>query len=192
MDSFTVSDIIPAAPDRIFSAWLSADEHAAFTGQPATSEPSPGGRFTAWGDYIEGTTLELEPSRRILQSWRTTEFPSEAESSLVEILLEETEGGTRLTLTHSRIPEGQGKDYLSGWKEYYFEPLKRHFGPKAEAKAGLKATAAKHKAKQAAKKTAPKRKPVKKIKAKAKAARKAPKKKAAKKKPVRRAAKRRR
>ena len=62
-----------------------------------------------------------------MQSWRTTEFPDGAEDSRLELRLSVAEGGTRLTLTHSAIPEGQGEQYRDGWKEYYFEPMVEYF-----------------------------------------------------------------
>jgi uncharacterized protein YndB with AHSA1/START domain len=44
-----------------------------------------GGRFTAGGVYMQGATLELDPPRKIVQSWRTTEFPEEAPDSRLEV-----------------------------------------------------------------------------------------------------------
>jgi activator of HSP90 ATPase len=62
-----------------------------------------------------------------VQSWRTSDFPEESEDSRLEILLEEAEGGTKLTLIHTQIPEGQGEEYRRGWEEFYFEPLSQYF-----------------------------------------------------------------
>jgi hypothetical protein len=45
----------------------------------------------------------------------------------VEVLLEEVEGGTRLTLTHSDMPEDQIESYRQGWEEFYFLPMQKHF-----------------------------------------------------------------
>jgi hypothetical protein len=45
----------------------------------------------------------------------------------VEILFEETStGGTKLTIHHSNIPEGQ-PDYEDGWKKHYFTPMAQFF-----------------------------------------------------------------
>ncbi len=72
-------------------------------------------------------TQVLEPNHRIVQSWRTTEFPPESPDSRLELILEEVEGGTKLTLRHSNIPEGQGQMYKDGWVEWYFEPMQAYF-----------------------------------------------------------------
>jgi activator of HSP90 ATPase len=45
----------------------------------------------------------------------------------VEILLERMKDGTRLTLRHSNIPEGQAESYKQGWEDFYFKPMKEYF-----------------------------------------------------------------
>jgi activator of HSP90 ATPase len=77
-----------------------------------------------------GKNLELEPPRRILQSWRTTEFPEGAPDSMLEILIEPDGDGSKLTLIHTEIPEGQSEDYKQGWKDYYFALMKAYFSHK--------------------------------------------------------------
>jgi uncharacterized protein YndB with AHSA1/START domain len=126
-ESIQVSGVIRAPPDRIYEAWLDSAEHSAMTGGRATIDANVGGRFTAWDGYIEGATLELEPGRRIVQRWRTTEFPADAADSLVEIRLEPLEDGTRIIFLHSEIPEGQRTRYEQNWREHYLDPMDRYF-----------------------------------------------------------------
>ena len=126
-DSFSVSDVIPAPPERIYSAWLDAAAHTAFTGEEATFEPYVGGRHTAFGGYSEGTNLELLPGRRIVQSWRAKDFPEGSPDSRLEVTLEETVGGTVVTILHSELPSGQSERYRDGWVKFYLEPLKTFF-----------------------------------------------------------------
>jgi activator of HSP90 ATPase len=126
-DSFEISIVLAAPAQRVYQAWLSSDEHSAMTGGATKIDPSVGGTFNAWDGYITGTTLELEPYRRIVQSWRTVEFPADAPDSRLEILLEEQPDGTCLTLKHSEIPAGQGSAYESGWVDNYFDPMKDYF-----------------------------------------------------------------
>ncbi len=126
-ESIEVSTHLPASPKRIYEAWLSSQEHSAFTGGTAVIDPKIGGKHTAWDDYIQGTTIELEPYRRIVQTWRTSEFPPDSPDSRLEVWLEKVKGGTQLTLRHTNIPDGQGKSYESGWAENYFEPMRKYF-----------------------------------------------------------------
>jgi len=46
------------------------------------------------------------------------------------VLLEEASGGTRITLVHNEIPEGQGQQYKDGWRDFYFKPMKKYFAGK--------------------------------------------------------------
>jgi steroid delta-isomerase-like uncharacterized protein len=127
-DSLAMSITLPATLEQVYTAWLSTEKHSAFTGSPAAVDAKVGGAFTAWDGYIGGTTLALEPYRRIVQAWRTTEFPDDAPDSRLEILIEPAEGGTRLTLDHTGIPIGQADDYRQGWEDFYFGPLAAYFG----------------------------------------------------------------
>jgi len=86
-----------------------------------------GGAFSAWDGYIFGSTLDLTPNQRIVQAWRTSEFPDEAPDSHVEILLEEMDGGTKITIIHSDMPDGQVDSYRQGWDDFYFKPMKKFF-----------------------------------------------------------------
>jgi uncharacterized protein YndB with AHSA1/START domain len=126
-ESILISEVIPASPQRIFSAWMDSAEHSAFTGDEATVVPKVGGEHRAAGGYIQGRTLELNEGSRIVQSWRTTEFPPESPDSRVEITLEPTLGGTLVTLLHTDIPVGQGDRYRQSWNDYYLTRLKTYF-----------------------------------------------------------------
>jgi activator of HSP90 ATPase len=126
-NGFTMSAVIPATASEIYSAWMSSDGHTAMTGSPANVDGKVGGKFTAWDGYIFGSTLELEPDQRIVQAWRTSEFPDDALDSHLEILFEEVAAGTEVTLTHSDMPEDQVHSYRQGWEDFYFKPMKEYF-----------------------------------------------------------------
>ena len=128
LETIQCATVLRVSAEQLYHAWLDSAVHSSFTGSPAQIDPQMGGRFTAWDSYIEGVTLEMEPYRRILQSWRTSEFPPGSADSRLEILLEEAGAGqTRITLLHSEIPAGQGQSYLQGWEEFYFQPMQEYF-----------------------------------------------------------------
>jgi activator of HSP90 ATPase len=126
-NGFSISALIPAKAAEIYAAWMSTAGHTAMTGSPADVDGKAGGKFTAWEGYIFGSTLELEPGQRIVQAWRTTEFPAGAPDSHLEIMLEEVAEGTKITLTHSDLPEDQVDSYRQGWEDFYFKPMKEFF-----------------------------------------------------------------
>lgn len=127
MEKLTISVDLPVQKEVLFHAWLDSAEHSSFTGSEAVIDPTIEGSFTAWEGYISGKTLELDPPNMILQSWRTTEFADSDADSKLEILFESISNGTRLTLFHTDIPEGQGDMYKEGWEEYYFKPMLEYF-----------------------------------------------------------------
>lgn len=116
------------APKILYEGWLNSKVHSAFTGGQAKINPKIGFKYSAWDDYISGAIQELEPNKRILQTWRTTEFKPDDEDSMLEIILEDdSKGGTKLTLNHWNLPEGSKEGYTKGWKEFYFKPMKKYF-----------------------------------------------------------------
>lgn len=127
MDRFEIQCRLPVEASELYEAWLNSEQHSAFTGGIAAIEPVVGSRFTAWDGYITGVIEELEEGSRILQRWRTTEFPDGADDSMLECVFEASEGETTLILRHWNIPEGQGKQYESGWEEHYFSPMREYF-----------------------------------------------------------------
>ncbi|MBZ0115635.1 MAG: SRPBCC domain-containing protein [Sandaracinaceae bacterium] len=122
---------LPATAEAVFDAWIDGEAHGAMTGAGATSDPKAGGRFTAWDGYIEGTHVELVRPRRIVQRWRTSQFPDDAPDSILEIELTPKGSQVELHMVHRDIPDGQGADYEQGWSDHYFEPMREHFGDRS-------------------------------------------------------------
>ena len=121
-------EIFDAAPMDVYEALVEPRLHAAFTGSPVTGDPVEGSAFTAWDGYIRGTHERLVPGARIVQAWRTTEFPAAHADSRLEIELRPVAGGkTRLRLTHTGVPQKQAKQYETGWVDHYWAPLRQYF-----------------------------------------------------------------
>jgi uncharacterized protein YndB with AHSA1/START domain len=134
-DSFQLEMIVAAEPQRVFSAWMDSREHAAFTGGgEAVVEPWAGGRFIAWDGYIHGILLGVDEGRRIVQTWRTSEFPPEARDSRLVVEFEAARGGTRVVIKHSDLPSSHVKKYEKGWTEHYLKALARYFAKGARQK----------------------------------------------------------
>ncbi len=119
--------LIGAAPLEVYEAYVDPKQHAAFTGQAATGSPRVGGKFTAGDGYISGKYVELQKGKKIVHLWSTTEWPEGYPQSRMEIRLRPKGEQTELTMVHSKVPKEQLEYYAEGWKEYYWEPLKKHF-----------------------------------------------------------------
>jgi activator of HSP90 ATPase len=127
MDSFELTCVFPVSASYLYDAWLDSEKHSMFTGGMAAIEAKIDSYFTAWDGYITGKIITMEPAKRILQHWRTTEFPGDAENSLLDLTFEDKGDNCLLTLRHSKIPEGQGSKYEEGWNSHYFEPMNKYF-----------------------------------------------------------------
>jgi uncharacterized protein YndB with AHSA1/START domain len=131
-ETVLVSEVIFATRERLYKAWLDSDEHSAFTADKAEIEPVVGGAHSTFSGYASGQVLALEPNRRIIQSWRTSEFPDGAPDSRLEVTFEDTLGGTLITVLHTGIPSGQSDQYRDAWLRFYFAPMKSYFGKESD------------------------------------------------------------
>ena len=89
-------------------------------------DPQPGGVFqveVSPGNIARGEYTEIVPFRRVAFTWGwSSPRPDLAVlrpgASLVEIELEPRDGGTRLRLRHSRLPEGLPPIHAERWSVY--------------------------------------------------------------------------
>src|SRR5262245_61239921 len=121
-ETLALSAIVATTPADLYAAWLDSDRHSAMTGGRAQVDAKVGGLYSAWDGYIEGAILDLQPGLRIVQSWRAADFPRGAPPSRLEITLLAVAAGTRFTLAHTGIPDGQGSKYEAGWEKFYLSP----------------------------------------------------------------------
>ena len=116
---------LPVSPKRIYDILMDEKKHSEFTGALAKIENKVGGKFSAWDGYAAGENLELTPGKKIVQSWRASDWP-DGEVSQAAFLLKEIPEGTELTFTHKNVPAGFEKDIEQGWKDYYWKPLAKY------------------------------------------------------------------
>jgi activator of HSP90 ATPase len=116
-----------ASPKDVYRAFLNSKSHAKITGGPAKISARVEAEFSAWDGYIVGKNIALEEDKKIVQSWRTVEFPAKAPDSLLELIFEEEDGGTRIRLTQTGLPKSQAKNYELGWTQFYWGPMQKYF-----------------------------------------------------------------
>src|SRR5712692_832388 len=78
METRTITQevFLNALPHEVFEAFMDPKQHAEFTGAPAEIERKRGGRLSAYGGHLSGTTLEIDQDRRIVQDWRGDKWPA--------------------------------------------------------------------------------------------------------------------
>ena len=104
---------------------MSSKKFSAFTGDAAEISSEPGGSFTGFGGRIVGRNIELIPSKRIVQAWRSTTWESGV-YSIVRFELQGEGSETRLIMDHTGFPDDQREHLESGWNMRYWEPLKKY------------------------------------------------------------------
>lgn len=113
-----------ASPREIFEMLVDAKKHSRFTGSAVKISRKVGDAFSAYDGYIEGRNLEIVPGKKIVQSWRGSDFP-EGHYSVACFELKPKNGGTELTFTQNDVPAALFADIQKGWKDYYWEPMKQ-------------------------------------------------------------------
>jgi activator of HSP90 ATPase len=118
---------LKGSPQRVYEALLDSKQFSAFTGAPAEIHREAGGTFSCFGGVIVGRNVELVPSRRIVQAWRSGGWP-DGFYSIVKFELTQQGSGTRLVMDHWGFPDGRREHLAAGWKEHYWEPLAKYLG----------------------------------------------------------------
>ncbi len=92
--------------------------------KPAEISREVGGAFALFGGYITGRHVELVPSERIVQAWRTGSWPPGL-YSIAKFELMEQGAGSKIVFDHTGFPKGDAESLASGWKAHYWEPLQK-------------------------------------------------------------------
>jgi activator of HSP90 ATPase len=110
-------------PHEVYEALMDEKKHAAFTGGKAKVSRKVRGKFSLWGGDIEGKNLELVQDKKIVQSWRYSDWENGVYSTAT-FVLEEIDKGTHLTFTQTNVPDEHFEEIKQGWKDYYWKPMK--------------------------------------------------------------------
>jgi len=136
METKTVTHevFLNSTPQEVFEAYLDEKQHTEFTGAPASIERKAGGRFTAHGAHLSGTTQEIEQGRRIVQAWRAENWPAGHFSQLTLTFTPIYNGrGTQLSLVQTGVPADQYESINSGWRTHYWNKLGEYLRAKKVA-----------------------------------------------------------
>jgi activator of HSP90 ATPase len=113
-----------ASPHDVYEMLMNATQHSHFTGASARISRKVGGAFSVYDGYATGKNLTLIKDKKIVQTWRTTEW-EEGHYSTVEFLLSPSRRGCILTFTQKDVPLDQYAALQQGWKDYYWTPMKK-------------------------------------------------------------------
>ncbi|HEY5318513.1 MAG TPA: metalloregulator ArsR/SmtB family transcription factor [Solirubrobacteraceae bacterium] len=114
---------IKTTPERLWEAITDSELRARYNfGVGVESDWTPGSRYVAPhpqapGPMCEGENLEVDPPRRLVQSF-TARWSEEVESegtSRVTWEIEQVADSCRLTVTHDELREGANSQLYGGW-----------------------------------------------------------------------------
>lgn len=111
------------SPQAIYDALMNSRQHTKFTGEKANISQKIGGKFIAYSGYCSGVNLELMPDKKIVQSWRASEWP-EGHFSKATFLLTKTKNGARITFIQSGVPAQHYAAIKQGWIDFYWDPMR--------------------------------------------------------------------
>ncbi len=116
---------IAASRETVFGFFTEPEKMTRWLCEAATSDPRPGGvlaqthRSLKTGDlyHSRGEFLEIDyPSRvSFTWGWEEEDQATPIGSSVVEVTLEESDGGTLVRLVHSGLSEQPRTDHDAGW-----------------------------------------------------------------------------
>lgn len=112
-----------ASPRQVYEAVMDSKTHAKFTGGRAVISRKVGGLFSIFDGYAQGTNMALVPGKKIVQSWRASDWPK-GHYSKITFALRKVPAGTRLTFTHNGVPDRHYASTKQGWIDFYWTPMK--------------------------------------------------------------------
>ena len=100
-------------PKEVFNGLIEPQQLERYMADKATVEPRAGGKYDfGWQGNGPIKILELEPNHKLTYSWLD-------QDTVVTWTLEDSEGGTRLTLVHSGFGKDRSTDdYTAGWWKF--------------------------------------------------------------------------
>lgn len=114
---------VEASPETVFAYFTDPVKLVRWFGTEATLDPRPGGacRITFTPTVVMlGEFVELVPSTRLVLrwGWERDLFTVSPASTLVEVSLRPDAEGTRVRVTHQRLPAAALDFHRTGWEHF--------------------------------------------------------------------------
>src|SRR5688572_20551190 len=113
-----------ASPELVYELLADSKRHARLTGRKAAISRKVGGPFSTRGGHVTGINVDLVPGKRLVQAWRTKDFPAGIFSMATFQLTAAKRGGTELELTHRGVPKTLIPKIERDWRKYYWERIR--------------------------------------------------------------------
>lgn len=117
--------------EEAYQTFVDPARIAAFTRSPPKvfEGAHKGGKFELFGGNVSGEYLELVPGKKVVQSWRLSQWPQGHYSTLkIEFDQNDVDHVTVMRVTWDGVPVGQEDVTKRNWTEYYVKSIKQAFG----------------------------------------------------------------
>ena len=133
MNTTTVTDNeeFRTTAEELYETFVDPQRIAAFTRSPPKvfEGAKKGGKFELFGGNVQGNYSELERPKKIVQSWRLSQWPEGHFSRLqIEFDQNDVDHVTVMRVTWTGVPVGQEEVTKRNWLEYYVKSIKTTFG----------------------------------------------------------------
>lgn len=118
--------MLPASPQRVYEVLTDSRQFGDATGDRAEIGQGAGAAFSCFGGRITGRHIELIPSERVVQAWRSRSWDPGA-YSIVRFELKPEGSGTRVSFSHAGFPDGEFDHLSLGWRKMYWDKLQDYF-----------------------------------------------------------------
>jgi uncharacterized protein YndB with AHSA1/START domain len=115
--------IIKASVGKVWQALTDAAVAERWGAGPAKFDLREGGKFSYWDGDIHGVNTKIVPNELLEQDWFGEDRPEL--SYKVTFRLSSDGELTKVQLVHADVPDEEAKDFEDGWRDYYFDPIKK-------------------------------------------------------------------
>ena len=115
--------VIKGSPKAVYSILLSSKKFSEMTGgRKAKISKDEGGKASLFGGAIQARNIELVPGKRVVQAWRSADWP-EGLYSMVRFELSADGVNTKLAFDQVGHPADATSHLEKGWHQMYWNPM---------------------------------------------------------------------
>lgn len=114
-----------ATPKDLYATIIEPARHGALFGQEVKISDREGAAFSV-GHDLEGKNLKLVKDKKIVQTWRANNWPAGVYSTAT-FAFTKAPGGAKVTFTQTGVPSQFYDEIATGWREYYWAPMRKTF-----------------------------------------------------------------
>lgn len=115
--------IVKAAPKAVYEILTGSQKFSEMSGGAvAVISAEVGGEVSLFGGAIQARNIELVPGQRVVQTWRSADWP-DGVHSLVRFELNADSGNTKLVFDQAGHPAEAESHLIEGWDKMYWTPM---------------------------------------------------------------------